>query len=116
MLQRIHEFRNANAPGTAGLRVLRASCAGVLLLTESAKRVSIRCVGGEATVPGSGHVDCLPKKGTELAGTPLLQLRLRIDGAPAPAAAQAVLAGLLRSASIYDLLTCDALATTGVLR
>ena len=116
MLQRLEDFRQSSAPGTAGLRVLSASCSGVLLLTESKKRVSITCVGAETVIVGGGHVDSVPKWGADVSGMPLLQLRLRIDGAPPPAAAQVALAGLLRTASIYDVLTCDALASSGVLR
>lgn len=107
MLSRLEEFRAAGAPGMARLRLLRASAAGLLLLTESGRVVSLTCGGDEAA-------HCLSLE--DLAATPpLLQMRMLVDGATPPGAVQAELAMLVRTASVFDLLSCDALASMGVL-
>ncbi|KAL1522832.1 hypothetical protein AB1Y20_017801 [Prymnesium parvum] len=107
MLLRLEEFRAGGAPGMAGLRVLSASSKGLLLLTQTRKRVSLVCGGSEGT-----RASILQ----DVAATrPLLQMRLRIDGRVPPGEAQAALAAMLRTASVFDLLTCEALAPMGVL-
>ena len=140
LLQRLSELRAADAPGLSRLRLLRASCSGLLLLTAARKQVLLQVnslpaqraplpATASATPSAAPAAAATPAaanssgpQGVEKpsvaaaegahAGWPYLQLRVWIDGAPPPAAALGVIASLPRSCSLYDMLSCEALAPT----